>query len=160
MKTKLTLIILICGLWTMDYRLATAQNIGVDVATPLEKLDVLGGIRIGNTVTNNAGTIRWNTPNFQGYNGTTWIDFNAVGGITTLNGLTGASQTFANGTSGTAPAFSSAGTVHTFKDTSINSKMKKLLPHRHIPCLPAGREHIAFYHASGVTTLCTYVPMW
>ena len=113
MKTKLTLITLICGLCTMDYRLATAQNIGVDVATPLEKLDVLGGIRIGNTVTNNAGTIRWNTPNFQGYNGTTWINFNAVGGITTLNGLTGASQTFANGSSGTAPAFSSAGTVHT-----------------------------------------------
>lgn len=35
------------------------------------------------------------------------------GGITSLNGQTGVSQTFANGASGTAPAFVSAANVHT-----------------------------------------------
>ena len=33
--------------------------------------------------------------------------------ITSLNGLTGATQTFANGTSGNSPAFTSIGTIHT-----------------------------------------------
>lgn len=36
-----------------------------------------------------------------------------AGGITTFNTLTGATQTLANGTTGTAPAFVSAGTAHT-----------------------------------------------
>ncbi|MGE0635881.1 MAG: phage tail protein [Bacteroidia bacterium] len=74
MKKILALIALICGLWTMDHGLATAQNVGVDVATPVEKLDVLGAIHIGTTTNTNAGTIRWDGTNFQGYNGTIWVN--------------------------------------------------------------------------------------
>jgi FG-GAP repeat protein len=52
-----------------------AQNIGIGTATPTQKLDVNGGIHIGNTAVANAGTIRWNTvkSDFEGYNGNTWV---------------------------------------------------------------------------------------
>jgi hypothetical protein len=125
-----------------------AQNVGIDVPTPLQKLDVAGAIRIGTTVNNLAGTIRFNGTTFQGYNGSTWVPFepsaesdpiflaSPAGGITalqisnwntafgwgnhalagyltTLNGLTGATQSFAIGTAGTGPAYSSVGSTHT-----------------------------------------------
>lgn len=58
---------------TFSLQIINAQNVGVDVATPLEKLDVAGGIRIGTTNNTNAGTIRFISPNFEGYNGSAWI---------------------------------------------------------------------------------------
>ena len=50
-------------------------NVGLGVATPIEKLEVSGGIRIENTATANAGTIRWTGTDFEGYNGTAWQSF-------------------------------------------------------------------------------------
>ncbi|MDP6908835.1 MAG: hypothetical protein QF371_04975, partial [Flavobacteriales bacterium] len=55
------------------YGLTEAQNVGVDVAVPQQKLDVAGGMRIGNTSTGLAGSLRWNSPNFQFHDGTQWI---------------------------------------------------------------------------------------
>jgi hypothetical protein len=76
--------------------LAFAQNVGVDVASPVEKLDVLGAIRIGNTSNTNAGAIRWNSPNFQGYDGTQWVNF---GGGTLTGSGTATRVAFWSGTS-------------------------------------------------------------
>lgn len=44
-----------------------------------------------------------------------WGNHALVGYLTSLNGLTGVSQSFATGTAGTAPNYSSVGTVHTLR---------------------------------------------
>jgi hypothetical protein len=53
----------------------------------------------GQVLTSNGSSLTWSNP--------------AATGITSLNSLTGSSQTFAIGTSGTAPGFSSATSTHT-----------------------------------------------
>jgi len=54
-----------------------AQNIGIGTTTPAEKLDVNGGIRLGNTSGTNAGTLRWNSNHLQVYSGTGWINLDS-----------------------------------------------------------------------------------
>lgn len=54
-----------------------SQNVGVDVATPVQKLDVAGGLRLGTTANGVAGSMRWNGSNFQVHDGTQWITFGA-----------------------------------------------------------------------------------
>jgi len=49
-------------------------NIGIGTATPTEKLEVNGAIKIGNNTTSNAGTIRYNSGKFAGHNGN-WVNF-------------------------------------------------------------------------------------
>ena len=47
-------------------------NVGVGTTEPLEKLDVDGALKLGNTVNTNVGTIRWTGSDFEGYNGGAW----------------------------------------------------------------------------------------
>lgn len=61
-------------------RIDTAGNVGIGIADPLEKLQVNGGIMLGNTFSTNAGTIRWTGTDFQGYDGTQWLSLTAAGG--------------------------------------------------------------------------------
>lgn len=56
---------------------ASAQNVGVDVASPAQKLDVAGAIKIGSTTTGVAGSLRWTGTEFQFHDGTNWISLNA-----------------------------------------------------------------------------------
>jgi len=66
-----------------------AGNVGIGVSLPLEKLHVEGGLRIGNSVTNAAGTMRWTGSDFEGYDGSTWKSLTATGGGSLPPGATG-----------------------------------------------------------------------
>jgi len=56
-------------------------NVGLGFASPVERLDVNGAIRIGNTSSSNPGTIKWDGNDFQGFHpiwgwiifGSNWI---------------------------------------------------------------------------------------
>ena len=53
----------------------SAQNVGIGTTNPTEKLDVNGGIKIGNSTNAANGTIRWNASkkDFEGFNGSNWV---------------------------------------------------------------------------------------
>jgi len=63
-----------------DGDIYTTGNIGLSETNPQQKLDVNGGIRIANTSNDLAGSIRWNGINFQGYDGSNWVNLDASGG--------------------------------------------------------------------------------
>lgn len=89
---------------------ANAQTgMGVGTNTPAEKLDVNGAVKIGNTSTTNAGTIRWTGTDFEGYDGSQWIQF---GG--------GASGWSITGNSGTTPGTNFIGTTD-YQDLRIRT---------------------------------------
>ncbi|UCF04685.1 MAG: hypothetical protein JSV33_12270 [bacterium] len=54
-------------------------NVGIGTIDPIEKLDVTGAVRIGNTAFSNTGTIRWTGADFEGYDGATWLSLTAGG---------------------------------------------------------------------------------
>ncbi len=64
--------IFIAGAFILFVAIVQAQNVGIGVPVPLQKLDVNGAIRMGNTGTSNAGTLRYSSGRFEGYNGSTW----------------------------------------------------------------------------------------
>jgi hypothetical protein len=58
---------------------SATNNVGVGITDPVEKLDVGGGVKLGSTVSTNAGTIRWTGSDFEGNDGSTWQSFTAGG---------------------------------------------------------------------------------
>ncbi len=53
--------------------------VGIGYPDPVERLDVNGAIKIGGTEDLNAGTIRWNGSDFEGYNGSVWQSLTSTG---------------------------------------------------------------------------------
>lgn len=54
------------------FTFSNAQNIGIGTNAPVQKLDVNGAIKIGNSTNNQAGSIRYNSGNIEVGNGTSW----------------------------------------------------------------------------------------
>tara|TARA_B110001469_G_C9647811_1_gene328539 strand:+ start:4093 stop:5574 length:1482 start_codon:yes stop_codon:yes gene_type:complete len=50
----------------------SSGNVGIGTDSPSEKLELNGAIRVGTTTNTNAGTIRFDGSDFQGYDGTAW----------------------------------------------------------------------------------------
>jgi hypothetical protein len=72
------------------------------------------GLSSNATPSTTAGQMWYDSGTIKYYNGSSVQSLGVAGaGITSLNGLTSGTQTFALGTSGTAPAFSSATSTHT-----------------------------------------------
>ncbi len=89
--------------------------IGGDVSGTLSSMTVakLGGKNLSIASTpSNGDVLKWNSTSqqFETAADSTGV---AGGGITSLNGLTAITQTFAVGTSGTAPSYSSSSATHT-----------------------------------------------
>jgi len=55
-----------------DDNLIIEGNVGIGEPSPTEKLEVNGGIKVGNTSGTSAGTIRWTGTDFEGYDGSSW----------------------------------------------------------------------------------------
>lgn len=58
-------------------------DVGVDIASPVEKLDVDGAIHLGTTANSNNGTVRWSGTDFEGYDGS-WKSLTSGAGFTDL----------------------------------------------------------------------------
>ncbi|MFM1875561.1 MAG: hypothetical protein RL266_1298, partial [Bacteroidota bacterium] len=69
--------ILFIGLIVFSAFKIQAQNVGVDVALPQQKLDVAGGIRIGSTTNALLGSLRMNGTVLEYHNGTAWVQVSA-----------------------------------------------------------------------------------
>ena len=99
--------------------IASGGKVGVGTTAPATALDIAGTLKVGTgaetcSIAANAGMIRLNGTALEFCDGSSFKPLAVSGaGITTLNGLGAVSQTFANGTSGTAPAFASSGSTHT-----------------------------------------------
>jgi N-acetylneuraminic acid mutarotase len=70
--------IFIASAFILFAAMVQAQNVGIGVPVPLQKLDVNGAIKIGTTTTNQPGAIRFNAGKFEGGDGTNWKSFEAL----------------------------------------------------------------------------------
>ncbi len=96
----------------------SSGNIGIGNTSPSTKFHLTGGFRLED---GSQGAGKFLVSDANGL--ATWQTLSGSG-ITSLNGLTGAIQTFATGTSGTDFGISSSGNAHTFNipDAAINTR--------------------------------------
>ncbi|MCD6379899.1 hypothetical protein J7M07_05575 [bacterium] len=70
-------------------RVTGEGNVGIGTTSPGELLDVNGGVRVGNSIGTNPGTMRWTGSDFEGYNGSSWASLTASGGGSLPSGIAG-----------------------------------------------------------------------
>ena len=72
-----------------EFLVKTDGNVGIGATNPAEKLEVNGAIKLGSTITSNAGSIRWTGSDFEGFDGSAWksLTASASGEIDTLYGI-------------------------------------------------------------------------
>jgi Chaperone of endosialidase len=88
-------LILSIGLLLIGWQ-AMAQNAGIGTATPVEKLDVNGAVKLGTTTGTNAGTIKYEAGgSFYGYSNGLWNPFitSVISSAWGLSGNAGTSAT-------------------------------------------------------------------
>ncbi|NBV83911.1 hypothetical protein EBR57_07320, partial [bacterium] len=56
----------------------TSGLVGIGVTNPTQELDINGGIKLRTTNRRSAGTIRYESGHFEGYNGSTWVRLDAA----------------------------------------------------------------------------------
>jgi hypothetical protein len=59
-------------------RIDSVGNIGIGLKDPKVKLDINGGLKLGNSIETYEGVLRWTGSDFEGYNGTTWLSLTDV----------------------------------------------------------------------------------
>ncbi len=78
--------------------ITTNGKMGLGTLTPVEKIDIDGAIKIGNTTTQNPGTLRWSGADFEGYDGANWksLTHSFWSGTLTLGGAPAITYNVAN----------------------------------------------------------------
>ena len=71
-------------------------NVGIGTNNPLTLLDVNGAIRIGNSNTNQPGSIRYNNNRFEGYTGDSWKGFEQVSVSSVITSRTATDEVLLN----------------------------------------------------------------
>jgi hypothetical protein len=99
-------------------------KVGINTTTPTQILDVNGAIRIGNTATSNAGTIRWTGSNFEGYNGTQWVSLTGGGAGGGIGGSGTATQIAFFTTASTIGSNSNLYWNNTYNILQVNSTIR------------------------------------
>lgn len=75
------------------YLVTSSDSVGIGTSTPSEKLDVNGGIKLGNATGTNEGVIRWTGTDLEVYKSGSWVSLTA--------GATGGEANTASNISGT-----------------------------------------------------------
>jgi len=107
--------------------LVTADSVQVSDIDTTITLNGIVGLNSVNTLKQIQGTANWQILKWSSGKWRLGVDSTGSGGITSLNGLTGATQTFATGTSGTDFGISSASTTHTFNLPTASSSNRGAL---------------------------------
>ncbi len=101
--------------------LVDTGNVGIGVATPVQKLEVNGAIRIGNTQGGDPGVIRYNNGVFEGYNGSNWVSFGVPLTLPYTGSATAGGSVFSITNNGGGTAVNATATAGTAVNATVTS---------------------------------------